>query len=289
MRLSSSSLFRFALGCMLALAGCHRELSTSNVVVAVTPGNATNFSLGSQQCTALVAGSDNQSVAWSVREQAAGGTISVGGLYTAPGTAGTFHVVATSAADTSQSATATVAVNRAVPVLHPPSIRYAPDTLECTTGSACGLSAPGNPGSAITSFTIAPALPTGLGLDAVSGAIVGTPTIASASSSYTITATNPAGSGSATVTIAVLIAPPADLAYAGALSCYQDIPCRLAAPGSSGGAIDSPSNPSCRRDSKSARSLAHQPSSPRRPAPSSPAATRAAAPTSLFRPRRRST
>ena len=50
-------------------------------------------------------------VNWSVQEGTTGGTITNAGLYTAPDTTGTFHVVATNAADTSQSSVATVTVS----------------------------------------------------------------------------------------------------------------------------------------------------------------------------------
>jgi hypothetical protein len=49
-------------------------------------------------------------VTWSVQE-ASGGTISAAGLYTAPLTSGTYHVVATSRADTTRTGTATVTVS----------------------------------------------------------------------------------------------------------------------------------------------------------------------------------
>lgn len=58
----------------------------------------------------------NVSVTWSVREGDTGGTISSGGLYTAPGATGQFHVVATSAADPTVSGTAVVTVT-ATPVV----------------------------------------------------------------------------------------------------------------------------------------------------------------------------
>jgi hypothetical protein len=49
-------------------------------------------------------------VTWSVREGTGGGSITTAGLYTAPGTPGTFHVVATSVADSRQTTEATVTV-----------------------------------------------------------------------------------------------------------------------------------------------------------------------------------
>ena len=75
-----------------------------SMAVTVAPG-------GTQQFTATVAGTSNTQVAWSVEEGTAGGGISSSGLYTAPGTGGgTYHVVATSVADTTKSAVATVTV-----------------------------------------------------------------------------------------------------------------------------------------------------------------------------------
>jgi hypothetical protein len=56
-----------------------------------------------------VSGSPNWSLNWSVTETG-GGSITAQGVYTAPATPGTYHVVATSAADSSKSATATVVV-----------------------------------------------------------------------------------------------------------------------------------------------------------------------------------
>lgn len=55
-------------------------------------------------------------VSWSVREGAIGGSITSSGLYTAPVNLGTFHVVATSLANSSLSATATIRIEPAVRV-----------------------------------------------------------------------------------------------------------------------------------------------------------------------------
>ncbi len=81
------------------------------VSVSITPTAVTVAAGGTQQFTATVAGTSNTQVAWSVEEGTAGGGISSSGLYTAPGTGGgTYHVVATSVADTTKSAVATVTV-----------------------------------------------------------------------------------------------------------------------------------------------------------------------------------
>jgi|GEM_PF-847583 len=64
---------------------------------------------GVQSFTAAVAQSLNQDVTWSVQETT-GGTINKSGTYIAPGTPGTFHVMATSQADSLKSTTIAVTV-----------------------------------------------------------------------------------------------------------------------------------------------------------------------------------
>ena len=82
----------------------------TNITVTVNPPNPT-ISVGDQQAfTATVAGTANQAVTWSIQEGAAGGSISATGVYTAPVTPNTYHVVATSQADPTKSGSATVTV-----------------------------------------------------------------------------------------------------------------------------------------------------------------------------------
>ena len=80
------------------------------VTVAVTPslagvrhGDTLNFSAG-------VSGPTNTNVTWRVEEGATGGAISSKGVYSAPVAVGVYHIIATSQADPSKSATATVTV-----------------------------------------------------------------------------------------------------------------------------------------------------------------------------------
>ncbi len=100
------------------------------ISVTVSPGTATVGLGGFQTFTASVSGSENTAVNWSVTE-AGGGTITAAGLYTAPNTAGTFTVVATSAADSSKSASAKVTVTTAQIV----SIAISPTTVTVGKGS----------------------------------------------------------------------------------------------------------------------------------------------------------
>ncbi len=59
---------------------------------------------------AAVSGGTDPNVFWSVKENSAGGKINQNGTYTTPDTTGTYHVIATSQADTTRSAMATVTV-----------------------------------------------------------------------------------------------------------------------------------------------------------------------------------
>jgi hypothetical protein len=84
--------------------------TVSPATISLGVGEQTTFA-------ASVGGSANQAVIWSVAEGAAGGTVSASGLYTAPAIPGTYHVVATSSADPTKSASSTVTVAAPQPVL----------------------------------------------------------------------------------------------------------------------------------------------------------------------------
>lgn len=86
--------------------------ATPVVLVAITPTSASISTNQTKQFTASVTGTGNTAVTWS----ATGGSVSASGLYSAPGSAGTFTVTATSVADNSKSASATVTVT--APVQH---------------------------------------------------------------------------------------------------------------------------------------------------------------------------
>jgi large repetitive protein len=81
------------------------------VTVTITPSAVNLAENGSQQFTATVTGATDTSVTWSVEEGSSGGTVNGSGLYSAPSVLGTFHVVATSNADGTQSAIATVTMS----------------------------------------------------------------------------------------------------------------------------------------------------------------------------------
>jgi hypothetical protein len=83
-----------------------RVTAAETVTVTVAPTEAQVGTGETVDFTATVTGTANTQVSWSVT----GGSIDTAGHYTAPATAGTYQVVATSVADPSKSASATVRV-----------------------------------------------------------------------------------------------------------------------------------------------------------------------------------
>ena len=65
----------------------------------------------------------------------------------------------------------------------------------------------------VTTYSVSPALPAGLVLNASTGLISGIPTALTATTSYGVTATNNGGSSQATLSISVVVAAPSQLTY----------------------------------------------------------------------------
>jgi hypothetical protein len=109
--MSRTTLRAASLAALLTLASaCEQGATGPTVTVSVSPEVVTLDTGGTQQFAATVAGIANQSVSWSVQEPS-GGTITPGGLYTAPPASGTYHVLARSNVDRTSSGTATVLVS----------------------------------------------------------------------------------------------------------------------------------------------------------------------------------
>ena len=125
----------------LVLAGCGGNSTYSPTVtgapaaigVTITPASTTTFPTGSVQFHAVVTGTSNQAVTWSVVTQN-GGSITSSGLYTAPAdddvivdktakktrtAAAQYTIQAVSVADPTKSATATVTVSDLVVSITP--------------------------------------------------------------------------------------------------------------------------------------------------------------------------
>lgn len=155
--------------------------------VVLTPTSATLLSGASLQFAATVTGSSNAAVVWT----ASGGTITTGGLYTAPSAVGTYQVAAISQADPSQSATAAVTVAGGQPI----TVTVSPSSVTLPAGGqqAFAASLTGTSETAVT-------------WTASSGSITadGVYTAPSEAGAAQVTATSqadPSKSASATVTI----------------------------------------------------------------------------------------
>jgi hypothetical protein len=109
-RSASGQLVALATAALIGCVGSPEDPSDLTVSVAVTPAYAIIPPEAQQAFSAAVTGSIDSSVTWAVQEGAPGGLVNASGLYTAPSTVGTFHVVATSNADRAKSASATVYV-----------------------------------------------------------------------------------------------------------------------------------------------------------------------------------
>lgn len=111
-------------------------VQVQTVAVSVSPTTASINTGATQQFTATVTGSANTSVTWST----SGGTIDTSGLYTAPGVAGTYTVTATSQADGTKQASATV--NVSAPSTNINFVQVAAATPQ-STSSAVAITYPG--------------------------------------------------------------------------------------------------------------------------------------------------
>ena len=175
--------------CVVSMFGSASTNTSSpvSVSVSVSPTTAA-LQVGQQkQFTGTISGATNTAVTW----KASGGTVTSGGLYTAPSSAGTYTVTATSAADATKSATAVVTASQATQV----SISVAPSTVSLSTGGQKQFTASVS-GSSNTAVTWAAS-----GGSVTSGGLYTAP---SSAGTYTVTATSaadPTKSASAVVTV----------------------------------------------------------------------------------------
>ncbi len=109
------------------------------ISVTVTPNSATVLPGQTQSFAAKVTGTSNNAVTWSVQEPS-GGTIDSSGLYTAPqNTSGTFHVVATSQANSAAQGIAAVAVQLSQLAISPTTVMLTPGGTQTFTASVVGF------------------------------------------------------------------------------------------------------------------------------------------------------
>jgi hypothetical protein len=128
--------------------------SPATVTIAVSPQIASIVGGTTVRFTATVTGSTNVGVTWSVAE-AGGGVVNSTGLYYAPLTAGTYHLIARSVADPSKTASATITVTPA-PVSTQPAT---PTSTQPATPIPSGVGTGGNFSPSRVSVTGGGAMP----------------------------------------------------------------------------------------------------------------------------------
>jgi hypothetical protein len=95
-----------------------------------------------------------------------------------------------------------------------PTISYPSDYYGFTSGIAAQTIAPTHSGGAVVSWSVVPALPTGLSFSTSTGTITGVPTAAAAPASHVVTATNSGGQSQFDLTIGVAATPLLELGHA---------------------------------------------------------------------------
>jgi hypothetical protein len=126
-------------------------------------------------------------------------------------TASAVYVVTATNAAGSTAVNLTIAVTATL--LPPSNLTYSLNPAVYVTGTAVAPNTPSSSGGAVASYSVSPALPAGLSLDASAGVISGTPAVATASAVYVVTATNAAGSTAVNLTITVNAALVPELWY----------------------------------------------------------------------------
>ncbi|MCC6244869.1 MAG: hypothetical protein IT353_18625 [Gemmatimonadaceae bacterium] len=178
---------------MSLAAGCGGgdSVAPAPVAVTITPTTATVNAGGTQDFSATVANATNSSINWTTTGGTLSATTGASVTFTAPLTGGPFTITATSAADATKSAAATVSVT-------PIGVSISPSAV--TVGAA---------GTQQFSATVANSTNTGVTWTASGGTITGsgataTYTAPAAGGSYTVTATStadPTKSATSTVTV----------------------------------------------------------------------------------------
>ncbi len=119
----------------------------------------------------------------------------------------------------------------------PTNLVYPANPAVYVLGTPIAVNTPTHGGGAVSAFTVTPALPAGLALDAVTGQVSGTPAALSPMAVYQVRATNAGGAATAGLTLTVNDRPPA-VAYGGSLlQFWKAETITPVTPTSSGGAV----------------------------------------------------
>jgi hypothetical protein len=130
-------------GCGGGSAPTHSSAPTAtpspSISVTVTPNTVTVLRDATQAFAAKVTGTTNTAVTWSV-EESSGGTIDIAGLYTPPQNgAGTFHVIATSQANSAAAGAAVVTVPMPQVTIDPVAVTLRPGGTRTFAATVSGL------------------------------------------------------------------------------------------------------------------------------------------------------
>jgi hypothetical protein len=120
--------------------------------------------------------------------------------------AANYTVTATNTNANSVTQTSTFVINITVQALPAPSIVYSTPKTYYVNSPIIAL-APTNTGGGNATYSVNPALPTGLSINSSTGVITGTPSALTAAADYTVTATNITGSSSFAINIAIVVQP----------------------------------------------------------------------------------
>jgi hypothetical protein len=142
----------------------------------------------------------------------------IGGTPSAVTAAANYTINATGPNGASASATVNIAVNDVSP-----KASYAASTLTYTLGVPGSTFQPNTSGGGtVVSWSVNPALPTGLDFDTTNGSISGTPTVAATAAPYVITAKNSGGSANVTLTVEVDATPLMHLGHQSSVTTVRE-------------------------------------------------------------------
>jgi hypothetical protein len=139
---------------------------------------------------------------------------------------------------TNTGGSTTKALSITVNDVAPSALSYTTSSPVYTKGTAIASNSPSASGGAILSYSVSPALPTGLSLNTSTGVITGTPTVITSTTTYTVTATNSGGSTTKALSITINDIAPTSLSYTTVSNTYiVGTAISNNSPSSSGGAI----------------------------------------------------
>ena len=132
----------------------------------------------------------------------------------------------------------TDSLNLVVNDVAPTGLGYSAQTAIYTNGTSITANTPTVSGGAVVSYSVTPALPSGLRLNPSTGVISGTPASVVTETAYTVTATNSGGATTDSLNLTVIDVAPSNLSYSSPSSTYgYGRPITANSPISSGGMV----------------------------------------------------